>query len=150
MENLWSQKMINFVKGDLFESDCEVLVNAVNPIGMMGGGIARQFAIRYPEMEQKYIEACKNGHYNTHNVLFLKSGDKLIANLLTVDENIESNYCLIADSLKAIKNHLPNYYKSLAFPMIGCGIGGLDKEKVKSMFEEILGDCEERIDVYDC
>jgi len=56
MENLWSQKMINFVKGDLFESDCEVLVNAVNPIGMMGGGIARQFAIRYPEMEQKCVE----------------------------------------------------------------------------------------------
>jgi O-acetyl-ADP-ribose deacetylase (regulator of RNase III) len=35
--------MIHFVKGNIFESDAEALVNAVNTVGVMGKGIALEF-----------------------------------------------------------------------------------------------------------
>ena len=45
--------MLEFRKGDLFESNCEALVNAVNCIGVMGAGIAHVFKVRYPDMFKK-------------------------------------------------------------------------------------------------
>jgi hypothetical protein len=50
--------MITFTKGDLFESQAEALVNAVNCVGVMGKGIAYQFKRRFPENFRLYYEAC--------------------------------------------------------------------------------------------
>lgn len=35
--------MITYVKSSLFESNAQVLVNAVNTVGIMGKGIAKDF-----------------------------------------------------------------------------------------------------------
>jgi len=51
--------MIVFKKGNLFDSDCQTLVNTVNCDGVMGKGIALQFKQRYPEMFNEYKYACK-------------------------------------------------------------------------------------------
>ncbi len=39
--------MIRFLKGNLLESDAQVLVNTVNTVGVMGKGIALQFKEAY-------------------------------------------------------------------------------------------------------
>lgn len=52
--------MIRFVKGNLLESDAQVLVNTVNTVGVMGKGIALQFKEAYPNNYLKYRKACKN------------------------------------------------------------------------------------------
>ena len=46
--------MIKFIKGDLFSSNCQALVNTVNCLGVMGKGIALQFKNKYPEMYKEY------------------------------------------------------------------------------------------------
>ena len=46
--------MIIFKKGNLFDSDCQTLVNTVNCYGVMGKGIALQFKQRSPEMFDTY------------------------------------------------------------------------------------------------
>ena len=46
--------MINFVKGNLFNSECNTLVNTVNCVGIMGAGIAKQFKQLYTEMFNEY------------------------------------------------------------------------------------------------
>lgn len=48
--------MINFVVGNLFESDAFALVNTVNCEGYMGKGIAYQFKLRYPNMNAEYVK----------------------------------------------------------------------------------------------
>src|SRR5271165_2300448 len=53
--------MLEFRKGDLFESNCEALVNAVNCIGVMGAGIAHVFKVRYPDMFKEYSLICQEG-----------------------------------------------------------------------------------------
>ena len=41
--------MISVVKGDLFESRAQTLVNTVNCVGVMGKGIALGFRKRFPQ-----------------------------------------------------------------------------------------------------
>lgn len=52
--------MINFVVGNLLESDAFALVNTVNCEGYMGKGIAYQFKLRFPEMNSEYVQQCKS------------------------------------------------------------------------------------------
>ena len=51
--------MVIFKKGNLFDSECQTLVNTVNRNGVMGKGIALQFKQRYPDMFNEYKLACK-------------------------------------------------------------------------------------------
>ena len=45
--------------GNIFNSDCQTLVNTVNCDGVMGKGIALVYQCRYPELFIKYQEFCK-------------------------------------------------------------------------------------------
>ena len=47
------------VGGDLFRSETQTLVNAVNCAGVMGKGIALEFMRRYPAMFADYAERCQ-------------------------------------------------------------------------------------------
>jgi len=51
--------MMRILIGDLFESQVQTLVNAVNCVGVMGKGIAEQFKGRFPAMFDDYKRRCK-------------------------------------------------------------------------------------------
>ena len=53
--------MITYAHGNLLESDAEALVNAVNTVGVMGKGIALQFARAFPTMLGDYESAVRRG-----------------------------------------------------------------------------------------
>ena len=53
--------MIEYTKGNMFDSDADCLVNTVNCEGYMGKGIAYQFKMRFPENNKSYVKACKSG-----------------------------------------------------------------------------------------
>src|SRR4051812_19983021 len=53
--------MIELHEGNLLEAQTEALVNTVNTEGVMGKGIALQFAKKYPEMLAAYRDACAAG-----------------------------------------------------------------------------------------
>lgn len=64
--------MIEFKTGDIFESDAEALVNAVNCVGVMGRGIALQFKNKYPENFKGISKRVNKKSYNRGKCLFLK------------------------------------------------------------------------------
>jgi O-acetyl-ADP-ribose deacetylase (regulator of RNase III) len=41
--------MIEFVSGNMFEADLEVILNAINGVGVMNKGIALEFKKRLPD-----------------------------------------------------------------------------------------------------
>ena len=53
--------MIEFKKGNIFSTQSDVVVNAVNCVGVMGAGIALEFKLRFPDMFSKYQNFCKSG-----------------------------------------------------------------------------------------
>jgi O-acetyl-ADP-ribose deacetylase (regulator of RNase III) len=44
---------IKILKGNIFTSKYQTLVNTVNCVGVMGAGIALEYRLRYPEMHDK-------------------------------------------------------------------------------------------------
>ncbi|HEY0757410.1 MAG TPA: macro domain-containing protein [Ktedonobacteraceae bacterium] len=51
--------MIRVCRGNIFESEMQTLVNAVNCVGIMGKGLALEFKKRFPEMYEDYVLRCK-------------------------------------------------------------------------------------------
>ena len=50
--------MFKKIKGNIFNSSAQVLVNTVNCVGVMGRGIALECKLRFPEMYMSYKEFC--------------------------------------------------------------------------------------------
>ena len=125
--------MIKYVKGDIFNSTANLLVNPVNSVGIMGAGLARQFKNRYPVMFKDYKEDCKKG-------LYVGGSCKIygeVACLATKQHwKDPSQLRYITDGLRRL--WLQMYGKkitSVAIPRLGCGLGGLDWDDVKQLIE---------------
>ena len=128
--------MIQFVKGDIFQSDCEAFVNPVNCVGTMGKGLALAFREKFPaSMFADYQEACKRGTLQVGKVhVWLNNNGPHIINFPTKkhwrdNSRLEWITAGLADLARIIhENHLP----SVAIPGIGCGLGGLAWDDVKA------------------
>mgnify|MGYP002624596917 FL=1 len=55
---------IVYIKGDLFSSNADYLVNAVNTVGVMGKGIAKSFKEKYPATNDTYVSVCRNHNFD--------------------------------------------------------------------------------------
>ena len=120
--------MIEYIRGDIFSTNCEAIVCPVNTVGVMGKGLALEFKRRYaPDMFYTYRQLCFN---NT-----LKLGCPAIYT--------KYNPAIIFFPTKAF-----SLYKSIAFPKLGCGCGGLSWDEVKKTMENHLGNLSNRIVIY--
>lgn len=134
---------------DLFKSDADVLVNATNASGVMGGGIAALFRRRFPSYYDSYMRA----HWRHELSLGIIHAHKMavpmpraIVSLHTMKGPGEpGNLGAINTGLYALGQWMAaNYMRSAAIPALGCGIGGLDFKnevlpairKVHDMFPE--------------
>lgn len=133
--------MIIYVRTNIFESNAQVLVNTVNTVGVMGKGLAHAFKKLYPDMFESYQNLCETGQLNIGNLHFYKTVNKFILNFPT------KKNCRSASKLEYIelglKKFVSEYEKlgisSIAFPLLGCGNGGLDWEsEVKPLMEKYL------------
>ncbi len=147
--------MITYTTGNLLEADTEALVNTVNTVGVMGKGIALQFAERFKSNLKLYKEACRSGALQVGQLLAVKDadmhGERLIINFPTKrDWKHRSSYAYIEEGLKALVTLInERKIQSIALPPLGCGNGGLQWSKVKPMIEEHLGVLGIRVVVYE-
>lgn len=137
--------MINYVTGNILDSDAQAIVNTVNTVGIMGKGIALQFKKAYPSNYKSYSNACKNKEVVVGKMFVtsdrnISSGEKLIINFPTKQHwRKPSEYVYIEDGLDDLINIIKsNQIKSIAIPPLGAGNGGLKWEKVKKIIEEKL------------
>ena len=52
---------ISLVRGNIFNSSMQTIVNTVNTVGFMGAGIALEYKRRFPEMYEEYNNLCTSG-----------------------------------------------------------------------------------------
>lgn len=149
--------LIEFCKGNIFESGCEAIVNPVNTVGVMGGGLAKLFKARYPEMFHHYVRAC-NGmlpgdiyEWPTGNLFH----PKYVLNLATKSHwRDPSEVEYIERGLEKLDLWIErNNPVSVAIPAIGCGLGGLPwglvKARILYQFEDIYDGYSTVIKVYE-
>jgi O-acetyl-ADP-ribose deacetylase (regulator of RNase III) len=137
--------MLTFVRGNIFDSDAEAIVNTVNCVGVMGRGIALQFKKRYPANFLAYELACKRGEV-VPGKMFVHEMQQLtfpkyIINFPTKRHwkgasKIEDITLGLVDMKKVIADYSIG---SVAIPPLGAGLGGLDWQAVKREIESALG-----------
>lgn len=143
--------MITYTKGNIFDSKMDAIVNPVNTVGVMGKGLALQMKIRYPLMFRSYKSACERGMIETGKIYISRNEGRTILLFPTKKHwRNPSEYTYIEEGLKyLVKNYRLLNLKSIAFPRIGCGCGGLDWSRVKAMLEKYLKDTDLEIEIYE-
>ncbi len=141
--------MLMYIEGNMFESPAQVLVNTVNTVGVMGKGIALTFKKVYPDMYKNYRYYCENKQLEIGKLYLYKTPGKWILNFPTkINWRNPSKIEYIEQGLKKfVVSYKEKGIKSIAFPKLGCGNGGLDFEtQVKPLMDKYLSNLD--IDVY--
>ena len=120
-------------RGNIFDSNAQALVNPVNCRGVMGAGLAKQFANRYPRLLKEYKEDCAAGLVKLGEVkLYWMDDGKIVVNLPTKDHWQEkSDLDMVVKGLADLNAALYDFgIESVAIPPVGAGLGGLEWEVV--------------------
>ncbi len=147
--------MIKFIKGNIFESNAEALVNTVNTKGVMGKGIAYFFKERFPENFRLYKKACEEGKVTTGKMFVTQANiltnPKWIINFPTKKHwRQPSSYKFIEEGLDDLIKVIKKLnIKSIAIPALGAGQGRLQWEQVKRIIEDKLSKLDIEILVYE-
>ena len=124
--------MVELVEGNLLEAEADALVNTVNTEGVMGKGVALQFAKKYPDMLAAYKKACQAGEVRPGRMHIFERGEmfkpRYIINFPTKRhwrspsrlEDIETGLQALAGEIERL------HIESIALPPLGCGQGGLN------------------------
>lgn len=146
---------MKFKTGNLFDSNAEALVNAVNTIGVMGKGVALQFIERFPTNFKLYAAACKKEEVEIGKMFITATNSllnpKWIINFPTKKHWIDkSSYSFIELGLDDLVGQIENLdIKSIAIPALGAGLGGLDWDTVKTIIENTLHDLNIDITIFE-
>ena len=136
--------MVEYKQGNLLTDTSEALVNAVNCVGVMGGGIAAQFKQAFPEYYEDYKRACEANELQLGTVHTFATGQivnpKWLVSFPTKDHwKEDSQMASVRTGLLSLREWLEtSKIASIAIPALGCGLGGLSWETVKPEIETAL------------
>jgi O-acetyl-ADP-ribose deacetylase (regulator of RNase III) len=141
--------MIEYIKGDLFDTDCKYIAHGCNCQGVMGSGVAKTVRELYPECFKAYSNYCEK-HHNLgppqDSALLLgrivewTDGDIHILNCFTQDYYGKNgdrfvSYDAVERCFRAISN---NNIPEVAMPKIGAGLGGGDWTIIEAIINATL------------
>lgn len=144
--------MIHHRHGDIFRSEMRTLVNPVNTVGVMGKGLAAAFRRRFPEMFGEYHLRCKHGLLEPGKLFLWRGHPKQVlcfptkrdwrnpSRLAYVDQGL-AEFMRVFENGKALGG-------GVAFPMLGCGLGGLRWEDVEPVMLKRLELFEGDVEIY--
>jgi O-acetyl-ADP-ribose deacetylase (regulator of RNase III) len=126
----------------MFADHYDIRINTVNCVGVMGKGIALEFKRRYPDMFLDYQAACRAGEVAPGKLHIWKSGIVTIINFPTKRHwRDNSRYEDISSGLLNLRSYLwLQRNATVAIPALGCGLGGLNWDKVSAQIKEKLSD----------
>lgn len=133
------------IKGDLLDlldaGTINIIAHQVSTVGVMGKGIAKQIADRYPEVYKEYKALCSSTGNLFGSVQILANEDgKTILNVFSQfsygTDKRQTNYAAITlafasylETYKTATIGIPKYF--------GCGLGGGDWDIVEAIFKDL-------------
>ncbi len=143
--------MVRVVAGNLFDSDAQTLVNAVNCAGVMGKGVALAFKQRYPAMFADCVARCRAGRVRLGEP-YLYRGEAL-PYILNFPTKAHWRSASKLEDIVAGLAYLEVHYRawgitSLAVPALGCGAGQLSWDIVGPVLQESLGRLDIPVELY--
>lgn len=144
--------MLQLLRGNLFESGAVALVNTVNCVGVMGKGIAYQFARAYPAYAKDYVRRCEAEEVRLGEVYAYRDAGRVLISFPTKGHwKARSRLADIDAGLASLRALIQREgLASVAVPPLGCGNGGLAWADVRPLIQAHLGDLEGvTIEVYE-
>jgi O-acetyl-ADP-ribose deacetylase (regulator of RNase III) len=139
---------IQYIKGDIFDSKAQVIVNTVNCQGVMGKGLALAFKEKFPDMFPIYQQDCKSGRLRIGKPTIYKTSTPWILNFPT--KNLWRYPSKLEYLEKGLEFLVTHYEKvgitSIAFPKLGAQNGKLSWDEVGPLMAKYLSQLD--IDVY--
>ncbi|MEE6635754.1 macro domain-containing protein [Limosilactobacillus pontis] len=147
--------MIIYTDTNLFLSPAQTLVNTVNTVGVVGRGIAKDFKHYYPQMFDHYRAICQAHQLDVGQLLLSKEKPELRRRKATGQQRrrwvlnfptkrhwrAKSKLDYVESGLdKFVRTYAQRGIKSVSFPQLGVGNGGLAWPVVQEMMEDYLGD----------
>lgn len=144
---------IEVIKGNIFNTKAQTIVNTVNCVGVMGKGVALVYKLRYPKMFDLYSDYCKSKLIGIGK-LWLYKGEENAPWVLNFPTKYHWKYPSKIEYVeKGLQKFVDTYQEkgitSIAFPMLGTHNGGLDKDEVLSIMKHYLSLCNIPIEIYD-
>ncbi len=169
---IYSQKIgknISLVEGDMFFSGMHTLTVSVNLQGIMGKGLASRAKYQFPDVYVVYQDACRSKRITATKPYLYKreaSFNEELADLTTPlsTPNAVKWFLMIAtkrkwrensrmDDIEGGLNWFRNNFavegvRSIAFPALGCGLGGLNWSDVGPLMCRYLYDIGIPVSIY--
>ena len=139
---------LKIVKGNLLdmadEGYFDIIIHGCNCFHIMGGGIARQIAKRWPgayqaDLQTEYGSEGKLGTWSSYG---LENGCVIINGYTQFELSSGQDvfeYEAFRHLLKALLMNYP-LAKRYGLPWVGCGLAGGNKELISAIIEEELSD----------
>ena len=131
---------IQFIKGDITEVEADVIINAANTELKHGGGVARAILLKGGDIIQE--ESDKIGWVDLGDFAITSAGNlkaKKVIHIPTIDykNSKKITYSQLEEVLIRVFNWCrENNIKSISLPLLGTGVVGLEKEKVKEIIKK--------------
>ncbi len=132
--------MIEYYDGTVFNAGVNCMVNTVNCIGVMGAGLALEFALRYPAMCDDYEAKCERKEFSVGKVDYYRGEGYTIVNFPT---KWHFKYPSKPEWIEAglrdfVRTYRGEGIREVAFPKLGTMNGGLDWQEVRALCEKYL------------
>jgi O-acetyl-ADP-ribose deacetylase (regulator of RNase III) len=140
--------MVKYVKGDLFETDRDIIAHGCNCRGGYGSGVAYTMAKTYPRAKLLYLEKYDEDGWDLGDVqMVLQRDNKYVANCATQDQFMprgvcHADYSSIRICMEKVKKFAKDKGLSVAMPKIGAGLAGGDWNLIEKILEEVFVDYE--------
>ena len=141
---------LKVIDGNLFESNCQTIVNTINCFGVMGKGIALEYKKRFPDMFLRYKELCGKKLIRPGILWLYKADNKWILNFPTKDhwKNPSKIEYLESGLTKFLNTYKNKGITSIAFPLLGASNGGIDPDLSLEVMKKYLSQCDIEVEIY--
>jgi O-acetyl-ADP-ribose deacetylase (regulator of RNase III) len=142
--------MVSIVKGNIFESQSQTIVNTVNCLGFMGKGLALEYKARFPDMFISYKKVCNSKLFSIGKLQLYKDKEKWILNFPTKYhyKNPSKMEYIETGLKKFVEIYKDKGITSIAFPQLGCSNGGLDWKDVEPLMVKYLDNLDIPVEIY--
>lgn len=148
------------IEQDLWTSEADALVITTNGFvkkngeAVMGRGVAKEAATRFPDLPRLLGDAIKRGGNHVVSLLVPIEGPVIISMPVKVDWREAALPNLILRSCEELVKLADGFprWETICLPRPGCGNGGLNWDDVKRTIESVLDDrfivCTQPVEVF--
>jgi len=143
-------------EGDITDCASDAIVNTVNCVGVMGGGVAKAIKEKFPWCLPPYKDACEKQILQPGGVFVVALEVEPVIEYPTIINIATKNHWRGKTRIEWVDEALQNLasllsreeFQTVAMPRPGCGLGGLDWGDVRPLVETHLGNLECRITIF--